>query len=98
VLSDASDLTVGVSRTLIDGTWNWPVHGLRHPPEGQTSGWYVWTGELSQADDFFQPWHTLHLIEILPAVAELLPLPPGSRFLIAPDHRDVWEDSTLLDV
>jgi hypothetical protein len=22
---------------------------------------------------------------------------PGSRFLVAPDHEDVWEDETLLD-
>jgi hypothetical protein len=89
---------VGVSRGLIEGSWEWPVHGLRHPPAGQSSGWYVWTGDLSQADDFFQPWHTSHLLTACPAIAELLDLPPGSRFLIAPGHRDVWEDPTLLDV
>src|SRR4051812_25910374 len=26
-----------------------PVHGLRHSPEGDTSGWYIWRGELSDA-------------------------------------------------
>lgn len=92
------DLIVGVSRSLIDGNWEWPVHGLRHPPQGQTSGWYVWTGELSEADDFFQPWHTTHLVERIPQVASLLDLAPGSRFLIAPDHLDTWEDPSLLDV
>ncbi|MBV9485584.1 MAG: hypothetical protein JO246_05955 [Frankiaceae bacterium] len=92
------DPTIGASRSLIDGDWEWPVHGLRHPPADRTSGWYVWTGDLSHADDFFQPWHTSHLVERVPQLASLLDLPPGSRFLIAPDHLDTWKDPSLLDV
>jgi hypothetical protein len=89
---------VGVSRSIIDGDREWPVHGLRHPPEGQTSGWYVWTGELSDARDFFEPWHTGHLLELVPRLASLLDLPPRSRFLIAPEHLDTWEDPSPFDV
>jgi hypothetical protein len=98
-MSDAlQDLIFGASRSLIDGDWEWPVHGLRHRPQGQTSGWYVWTGDLSDADDFFQPWHASHLVERVPQLASLLDLAPGSRFLIAPDYLDTWEDPALLDV
>ena len=33
-----------------------PLNGLRHRPEGGTSGWYIWGGsDLSTAPDFFQP-------------------------------------------
>ena len=88
---------VGASRSLIEGAWNWPVHGLRHPPTPGTTGWYVWTGELSDADDFFQPWHATHLIEHCPGLEHLLDLPPGSRFISAPGYEDVWNDPSLLD-
>jgi hypothetical protein len=74
------------------------VNGLRHPPEGSTNGWYIWTGELSQAPDFFQPLHPVHLIERCPEIAKFLDLPPGSRFLIAPGYEDTWTDPSLLDV
>src|SRR5688500_14052311 len=31
-----------------------PINGLRHPPEGDTSGWYIWAGEeMGTADDYF---------------------------------------------
>ena len=41
---------LGVSRSVIkDDPWEWSLHGLRHPPEADTNGWYLWTGEL-QAD------------------------------------------------
>jgi len=93
-----SDEIVGVSASLLAGDWDWPVHGLRHPPEKGTSGWYVWTGEWSDADDLFKPLHTAHLIERCPEITKFLDLPPGSRFLIAPGYEDVWTDESLLDV
>jgi phosphatidate phosphatase APP1 len=87
----------GVSRDLLSGgDVNWPVHGLRHPPREGTSGWYIWTGELSDADDFFVPLHPVHLAERLPEVVAELSAPPGSRFLLAPGHRDIWFDEDLL--
>jgi hypothetical protein len=89
---------VGVSSSVREGHEAWPLHGLRHPPTSTTSGWYVWTGDLSQEDDFFGPWHVSHLISSRPQVAHLLDLPPGTRFVVAPDYEDVWEDPSLLDV
>ncbi len=90
----APGTTVGISRRAMAGIW--PVHGLRHLPENGTCGWYIWIGEFSQADDFFQPLHVEHLAERLPGVVPYLDLPAGSRFLIAPDYEDVWEDPSLL--
>jgi hypothetical protein len=89
---------VGASRSLIKLDWQWPIHGLRHPVVGDTTGWYIWTGQFSSAADFFSPWHEDHLVAAVPEIADLLALPPGSRFLLAPDFRDVWEDPALLEV
>ncbi len=90
---------LGASRAVIEAeVWEWPLHGLRHPPEGDTTGWYVWTGELQQDADFFQPWHVAHALERCPELGPLLDRPPGSRFVYAPGHVDVWEDDSLLDV
>ena len=89
---------VGVSRSLLEANWSWPVHGLRHQPTGDTSGWYVWTGELSEAPDFFVPLHAEHLLEKVPQLGTYLGLPPGSRFLLAPGHEDIWTDTSLLDI
>ena len=72
---------VGASESLISGRWEWPVHGLRHPPTRGTSGWYVWTGDLSDADDFFRPWHAGHLVRRCPEVAPCFichPVPDSS--------------------
>ena len=89
---------LGASQSLISGRWEWPVHGIRHPASRGTSGWNVWTGDPSDAEDFLQPWHQEHLVQRCPEVAHLLELPPGSRFLVARDHEDVWHDPSLLDV
>ncbi|MDQ1053090.1 hypothetical protein QE394_001018 [Arthrobacter sp. SORGH_AS 212] len=89
---------LGASRSVISGEVEWPLHGLRHPPAANTSGWYVWTGELLPDADFFQPWHPAHLVERCPQVESLLQMPPGSRFLLAPGYVDVWDDPSLLDV
>lgn len=95
---NAEDMKMGVSRSLLGEQWHFPVNGLRHPPAGGTSGWYCWTGELSDADDFFVPVHQRHMLARLPELAQYLDLPPGSRFLLAPDFVDVWDDRSLLDV
>lgn len=76
-----------------------PVNGLRHPPQGDTNGWYLWCGEqCSDAPDFFQPLHARHVYEDYPRVIKLLGLPPGYRFLLAGDYLDVWYDPSLLSV
>ncbi len=94
----SSDQILGVSSSLLGPDWTWPIHGLRHPPRRQTNGWYIWTGDLSADEDFFKPLHQSHLVEQVPELEPLLVLPPGMRFLIAPDHEDVWEDLSLLHV
>jgi hypothetical protein len=52
------DLKVGIALNVKDGIQ--PINGLRHLPEGDTTGWYIWAGEqLSQDSDFFVPLHVL---------------------------------------
>lgn len=76
-----------------------PVNGLRHPPEGNTTGWYLWAGEQFSADPaLWRTVHIEHLSEIRPEVLKYLALPPGWRFLIAGDYADVWYDESLLNV
>ena len=80
-------------------TSGWPINGLRHPPEKDTNGWYLWRGsELSDEMRFFSPLHVEHVGARLPEAARYLGLPPGWRFLIAPGHEDVWFDEALLSV
>jgi hypothetical protein len=76
-----------------------PVNGLRHPPQGDANGWYLWCGEeYSDAPDFFQPLHTQHVYDESPDLVKLLGLPPGYRFLLAGDYLDVWYDPSLLNI
>jgi len=91
------DMKVGIARNVREGLM--PINGLRHHPEGDTTGWYIWAGEyLSEDPGFFEPLHVEHLEEWCPEVVPYLALPPGWRILIAPGHEDVWEDPSLLDV
>lgn len=86
---------VGVSLNVRDQLI--PINGLRHPPEGDTTGWYIWSGEeLSEADDFFAPLHVAHLDVWCPQIMKFLALPPGWRFLVAGDYEDVWFDESIL--
>lgn len=95
----AMSTTLGASRAVIQSsTWDWPLHGLRHPPEAETTGWYLWTGDLQQDPNFFLPWRVAHALHRCPELGPLLELPPGSRFIYAPDYTDVWHDASLLGV
>ena len=88
---------VGIARNVLEGVL--PINGLRHPPAGDTTGWYIWAGEeLSDDPDFFVPLHVAHLDKWCPVAVRFLGLPPGWRFLVAGDYVDVWEDPTLLTV
>jgi hypothetical protein len=74
-----------------------PINGLRHVPEGETCGWYIWCGDsYSEADDFFNPLHTWHVYQDHPEITRLLGLAPGYRFLLAGDYLDIWYDASLL--
>ncbi|HLJ88952.1 MAG TPA: hypothetical protein VKZ53_19185 [Candidatus Angelobacter sp.] len=76
-----------------------PMNGLRHPPTGDTTGWYIWCGEhFSESPGFFAPLHTSHIYEEYPELTKLLGLPPGYRFLIADAYLDIWYDASLLNV
>jgi hypothetical protein len=95
--SSPNHLKVGIARNT--RTSLRPLNGLRHPADGDTTGWYIWAGEeLAQDSDFFEPVHVAHLTELCPAALPFLGLPPGWRFLLAGDHVDVWEDRSLLDI
>lgn len=88
---------LGASDNLLSGLL--PLNGLRHPPEGDTSGWYLWAGEgFSTAADFFKPMHANHLIKLRPDVMKYLAMPPGWRFLVAGSYEDIWFDEELLNV
>lgn len=76
-----------------------PLNALRHPPEADTCGWYVWWGDtLSWGPAFFQPLHVEHLSDRCPEILPYLALAPGWRVQVAPGHEDVWYDANLLDV
>lgn len=92
------NIKVGISRNVEDGVQ--PINGLRHPIEGDTSGWYIWAGEeIPNSPDFFEPLHVLHLEEWCPSVLKYLGLAPGWRFMIDNNgFEDVWEDLSLLEI
>jgi hypothetical protein len=76
-----------------------PIHGLRHPEEKGTTGWYIWTGTYSELDDFFRPMCAEHLLQIRPELIKYLGLDVGYRFLIDKNgYEDVWYDEGLLNV
>ena len=90
-------LKIGISRTFDPAQY--PINGLRHPPQGDTTGWYIWSGEeLSTDADFFVPLHAFNLNDRCPEIVKYFGLGPGWRFLVAPGHEDVWFDPSLLDV
>lgn len=94
-LDAPQDLKVGISLTAKAG--HFPINGLRHPPEKDTTGWYIWGGEeFSDDPGFFEPLCVRHLQDWCPNVLPYLGLAPGWRILIACDYEDVWFDETLL--
>jgi hypothetical protein len=88
---------VGIAPNVRSGLL--PINGLRHPPEGDTTGGYIWAGEELKTDpDFFVPLDVEHLGDWCPVILPYLGLPPGWRFLVAGSSEDVWFDPTLLEV
>lgn len=88
-------MKVGIALATIDSL---PINALRHPVHGDATGWYIWGGEISTADDFFQPMHASHLFGMLPSLIPYLALAPGWRVLLAPNQIDVWHDPQLKTV
>lgn len=74
-----------------------PIHGLRHPKEKGTTGWYIWTGKYSESDDFFKPICAEHLLQIRPELIKYFGLDIGFRFLIdKKGYEDIWYDEKLI--
>lgn len=90
------ELKVGIARNVLNGVF--PINGLRHNQEGDTTGWYIWAGEELPSDpNFFVPLHVKHLAEWNPNILKYLGLAPGWRFLIGEEgYEDVWLDPNLL--
>lgn len=84
----------------IDSLGNGVIHGLRHPTKENTNGWYIWSGEYSDSEDFFKPICVKHLDDYIKIdLSEYLDLPAGYRFLIdGNNYEDVWFDENLLNV
>lgn len=96
--SSSFDSKVAIALNVKDSKL--PIHALRHPSTKNLTGWYIWSGDYSEDNDFFKPLHVTHLEEWCPVILPYLGLPAGIRFLIAEDgnYVDIWEDLTLLDV
>jgi hypothetical protein len=59
VLMPGTDQKVGIALSTLAQK---PLNALRHQPEGETCGWYIWGDEeLSQDPEIFQPVHVSHL-------------------------------------
>ncbi|PZR09701.1 MAG: hypothetical protein DI539_21725 [Flavobacterium psychrophilum] len=93
------DKIAGIARRSFDDKTNMPINGLRLPVENeQSANWYIWAGEYSEADDFFEPVHLYHLIDFCPNALKFLGLAPGWRFLFDDKgYEDVWHDEQLLN-
>jgi len=88
-------LKIGVSADLDKD----PINGLRHPSEKGTTGWFIWTGEYSEADDFFQPICAEHLLQKRPDIIKYLGLDFGFRFLADRNgYEDIWYDEKLKNI
>jgi hypothetical protein len=86
---------VGIALNTIEQQ---PLNALRHNPENNTCGWYIWGGEeMSQDPEFFQPLHVSHLKDKCPEIVKYLGLSPGWRVLVAGEYEDVWYDEGLLN-
>jgi len=74
-----------------------PLNALRTKDENGTSGWYIWGGEYSQREDFFDPLCGDHLKNHCPQILKYLALKPGYRVMIDSNgFEDVWYDSNII--
>lgn len=88
-------LKIGVSTNLDKD----PINGLRYPAENGTTGWFIWTGEYSEKDDFLQPICAEHLLQQRPEIIKYLGLDIGFRFLADnKGYEDIWYDENLIKI
>ena len=87
-------LKVGISVDLNSD----PLNGMREKAENGITGWYIWSGEFSEKDNFFKPLCAEHLLQIRPEIIKYLGLDVGYRFLIDENgYEDIWFDNNLKD-
>ena len=89
------DLKVGITQNIKEGAK--PIHGLRIKEEHGTSGWYFWSGEWSNKEDFFEPIHGTHIKDYSNLILPYLGLPEGSRFIIDESYEDIWFDKSIIE-
>jgi hypothetical protein len=88
-------LNIGISENLDLEKLN----GLRHRTKKGEICWFIWSGEYSEDDNFFQPMCTEHLLQRKPKLIDYLGLDEGFRFLITENgYEDVWFDEKLLEI
>lgn len=78
---------------------NIQINGLRHPCTETLSGWYIWSGEDFNPEefDFFEPSYVYHFLEDASFIIKYLGLPAGNRFLTDnKGYEDIWFDEDLL--
>jgi hypothetical protein len=74
-----------------------PINGMRAFPDDGFAGWYIWAGDYSSDDDFFQPVHISHLPVIWPELLPYLALAPDYRFIMDDDgYEDVWNEPVII--
>jgi hypothetical protein len=90
-----SDSIIGLAIGTLN---NIVIHGLRHPAKNNSNGWYIWSGDFKECDDFFSPVCIKHLANYIKVdLTEYLDLPAGYRFLIDGNgYEDVWFDEKLI--
>lgn len=88
-------LNIGISENLDLDILN----GLRHRTKKGEVCWFIWSGEYSEDDKFFQPICAEHLMQRNPKLIDYLGLDEGFRFLISKKgYEDVWFDEKLLEI
>lgn len=89
-----NSLKVGIAIKTLNQT---PIHAVRHNEENGTTGWYIWGGEYSDSNDFYQPLCAEHLADYCPQIIKYLALAPGYRLIIDnAGYEDVWHDPEVI--
>lgn len=89
------NLKLGISLSIKDSFL--PINGMRCKAEGDTTGWYIWTGEYCTEDpSFFKPLHASHIGKWCSKAYLFLGLAPGWIFLIHREYIDFWYDESLI--
>ncbi|WP_122901421.1 hypothetical protein [Acinetobacter sp. B51(2017)] len=69
------------------------IVGIRNLPDSDGIAWFIYGGELDDADDFFHTITVKELEEVFPEALPFLALDTGYRFLIDHDeYEDVWRE------